>query len=147
MTIPAAPFAFQNRNMEVHDNTFHSNRYLHIFLEVASNYNAADIFVDATAAVSIASASITMSATESGYFPFLNAVLQYRPDNITINALVDFWIEVDIGAGFVQRSAKYPITVDLTHPTKRPFTMPFIPRNAADTAFWVTSRTNIDRYI
>jgi hypothetical protein len=115
-----------------HRNTNHSNRYLDLLAPVAANYNAADQNVDATGPVTIATAPITIAAGLEDYLIPLGLVISVRAGTITVQGILDVWFDV----GGVQRSAKYPLYINQTDLTRKPFNAGLILGSVADLTYW-----------
>lgn len=116
----------------LHDNTHHSQRYIHSFQTVGDLYNVADVNVDAQADVVLASASISPNAASQIFLIPLSSSFNFRTGDTLFQAILDIWFDVD----GTQRSAKFPLYIDTTLATRVPFTCPLIYRDFSDLSYW-----------
>ena len=119
-----------------HGNTQHGQTYVNLISGVAMLYAAADQAVSAAAVTTLGTRAVTITAGNAAYLIWLGGAVNFRPGTITVDAQIDFWLEVDA----IQRTAKMPVTCAIAIPTKLPFTMPLIAGTAFDLIFWLTGK-------
>jgi hypothetical protein len=129
--------SFLDLDDNVHDNTHHAQRYMYGFQTLASVYQAAAVQVSATAAVTLGSTTLTPAAGSDIFIVFQGFICNYEPNTVTLDCVVDFWIEV----GGTQRTAKWPLTVMVADAFPQPFTLPLASGGIGDTAFWAAAKT------
>lgn len=119
-----------------HDNTDHTNRYLHTFLQVSPFITTADITVDNLADYDLASTTVSFSSTLEGFlFPF--GQFNYRDGGLAADEVVDVWWD----ANGVQVSTKYPLTVRLGETFKRNFALHLPIALLGELAYWVSLKS------
>ena len=131
------------------DNTDHVNRYLTtLTMTLSPNISSPDQNVDAQASLGLLQGSFTPSAGFEAYTPGIIAGFNYRKGTITVDSILDVWWESSTdGSAWTQRSAKYPLSLQVLYDAvKRPFSIGVPMGSTAHRAFW-NSTTSTIKYL